>query len=730
MLDNISPFIPLIFYAVPALLLLIVLYCSVVIVGGTEVAVLERRWFGRSMPEGRVVAMANEIGIQARILGPGLHLLIPFLYRVLKKPFFVIGENEVGLVDSIDGEPVQTGHIFARAFKEHNLFQDGEAFLKCHGQKGPQVQILPPGNYRINPYLFQVQKVPAISVGNNQVGVIVATDGNPISAGRLLGQRVANHNNFQDGQAFFENSGQKGPQIDILLPGTYRINTKLFQVTVKDATTIPVKEVGFATAKDGEPLPKTEYIAKSIAGHNDFQDAAAFLANGGQRGPQLDFLKPGTYYINPLMFDVARDQVLEVQRGEVAVIVSNIGIDPTQINKDGNQPPVPSLQEGVERYVVSSGYRGIQREVLGPGVYYLNKLAYTPHIISTTNITIDWAMDNATASSSTFNLRQQQDSTTFTIDTNRAAAAAKSSASAPIAKPAQVIKSAREFDPLNIVSKDGFEMSVEVKVIFRVLPEQAPHMVARIGTIENLIEHVIHPLIDSSFRNQASSSEAMQFMQDRYEEQRKAEDHVAEELKKYFVECVSVLICQIKLPDRLMQTLTDKVVASQQKAMYDSQQEAEGRRAEMEKTKALADLQPNLVKAEIDVQIATQQKQQNIILAEGKGQSTKLEQEGIAAGIAAVGHAEGEKIAAVGQATAEAYTQQAKAVGQYPLSIIEIMKQIAGGNIKITPEILVQGGNGADNSSTSNVLSAFIASLMASGNLLQVNKVVEKDDVK
>jgi regulator of protease activity HflC (stomatin/prohibitin superfamily) len=426
------------------------------------------------------------------------------------------------------------------------------------------------------------------------------------------------------------------------------------------------------------------------------------------------------------MFDIALDQVLEVQRGEVAVIVSNIGIDPTTIaTGDKNIPP---LQEGVERYVVSSGYRGIQREVLGPGIYYLNKLAFIPHIISTTNITIDWAMESA---SSANNHPAPDSSINYANDATRATAyantiAKNTPATSTITKSVTVIKSAREFDPLNIVSKDGFEISVEVKVIFRVLPEQAPHMVARIGTIENLIEHVIHPLIDSSFRNLASSSEAMQFMQDRYEEQRKAEDHVADELKKYFVECVSVLICQIKLPDRLMQTLTDKVVASQQKAMYDSQQEAEGRRAEMEKTKALADLQPSLVKAEIDVQIATQQKQQNIILAEAKGQATKLEQEGVAAGIAAVGHAEGEKIAAIGQATADAYTEQAKALGQYPLSIIEIMKQVAGGNVKITPEILVQGnsGNSADNSTSGNVLSAFIASLMANDKFGQKDRVV------
>jgi regulator of protease activity HflC (stomatin/prohibitin superfamily) len=701
MSDMITALLPtLLIYLIPLIIVLVIIVNSIVIVGGTQLAVLERRWFGRSLPEGRVVAMANEVGIQARTLGPGLHLLIPFLYRVTKAPLTIIGENEIGLVDSIDGEPIKTGRIFAKAFNEHNLFQDGEAFLKNKGEKGPQIQIVPPGTYRINPYLFRLTKVPVVNIGNNQIGVIVATDGEPISEGRLLGNRINNHNNYQNGQAFLENGGQKGPQIDILLPGTYRINTKLFEVTVMNATTIPVKEIGLVTARDGEPLPPTEYIAKSVTGHHDFQDGAEFLASGGQRGPQLDFLKPGTYYINPLLFDITRDTVLIVERGEVAVIVSTIGKDPS--HETGAS--LDSTNEGVERYVVNAGYRGIQREVLGPGTYYLNKLAFTPHIIPTTNITIDWAVDKWTPKKGTLPASSVPSAAAF----NTSAEQFKSATNAAAAV------HSRAFDPLTIVSKDGFEMSVEVKVILRVLPEQAPHMVARIGTIENLVDDVIHPLIDSSFRNQASSSEAMQFMQDRYEEQRKAEDHAAEELKKYHVQCVSVLICQIKLPDRLMQTLTDKVVASQQKAMFDAQQEAEGRRAEMEKTKAQADLQPSLVKAEIDVKIATQQKQQTIILAEGKSQSISLEQQGVAAGIASVGKAEAEKINAIGTATAEAYTKQADALGQYPLSIIEIMKQVAQGNIKITPDILVQAsGDGKDsNGSANNVLAAFIASLM------------------
>jgi hypothetical protein len=39
-------------------------------------------WFGRKLSEGRVVATRGEVGTRARVLAPGLHLLIAFLYRV------------------------------------------------------------------------------------------------------------------------------------------------------------------------------------------------------------------------------------------------------------------------------------------------------------------------------------------------------------------------------------------------------------------------------------------------------------------------------------------------------------------------------------------------------------------------------------------------------------------------------------------------------------------------
>ncbi|MEX1252922.1 MAG: SPFH domain-containing protein [Dehalococcoidia bacterium] len=642
------------------ILLLIVAGGMLIAVGGQQVGILERRYFGQPLPEGRVVAMRNEVGVQARVLQPGLHFMVPFIYVVQKVEMLVIGEDEIGLVEAIDGRPLEPGHIFARHVEGHDMCQDGEAFLRNGGQKGPQVDFLPPGKYRINTYLFNIRNQPVVTIVPGQVGVVSARDGDPISPGRLLAWRVEGSQAFQDGEAFLRNGGQIGPQIDVVLPGRYRINTDLFTVDIRPATIVSANQVGLVTAKDGAPLPPDELVAISVTAHNDFQDASAFLANGGQRGPQYDLLKPGTYYINPLMFDVTLDDVAIVQRGEVAVLVSNVGKEPEDL-----------LQEerlaGKERYVVPAGFRGIQAEVAGPGVYYLNRWAYIAYIIPTTNLTIDWAEEG-----------QSEDDATA-------------------AQPAG-IQRAQLFNPLAVISRDGFEMRVSVKVIIRVRPDQAPLMVAKIGSIENLIDHVIHPMIDSSFRNQASSTEAMNFMQDRALEQTKAEQRASDELQKYHVECVSVLISQIILPQELMEIQTRRVIAAQQQAMFVEQQKAERKRIDTENTRATADKQIDLVAAQIGVQVAEQTKKKTVIEAEGRARAVQLE-----------GEAEGKKILAMGTATAEAYQKQVAAVGQLNLSAIEVTKSISEAGLKITPDIMVGGaGDGGG-----NVFTAFIAQLLA-----------------
>jgi hypothetical protein len=55
------------------------------------------------MPPGRVVATEGEVGIQADVLKPGLHLIkYPFERLVRKVSLIEIGADEMGVIEAVD----------------------------------------------------------------------------------------------------------------------------------------------------------------------------------------------------------------------------------------------------------------------------------------------------------------------------------------------------------------------------------------------------------------------------------------------------------------------------------------------------------------------------------------------------------------------------------------------------------------------------------------------------
>src|SRR4030095_1450240 len=280
--------IPVAFVALLALIIVIAFIRRIAVnVDAREIAIKERRYFGPKMPPGRVVATGREIGIQADVLKPGLHLIqFPFEKVVRKVPLIEIGADEMGIIEAIDGEPMPPGRIFApdRAQNAHNNFQDPIAFIKQGGVKGIQLRTIPPGLWPIHPYLFRVSVAKATLVPQGKVGVVTAADGGPLDPGRLLGKSIIDHRNFQDAEQFIGAGGQKGPQVDILTPGVYRILTQsgaieggaetkpgLFTVRLFDATVINENGIGLVEALDGAPLNPRDYVAASFAGPDNFQ---------------------------------------------------------------------------------------------------------------------------------------------------------------------------------------------------------------------------------------------------------------------------------------------------------------------------------------------------------------------------------------------------------------------------------------------------------------------------
>ncbi|QQG36644.1 MAG: hypothetical protein HYS17_02395 [Micavibrio aeruginosavorus] len=663
---------------VAVFILLLILSKILVNVGADELAVTERRFFGVALERGRVFAMPGQIGLQARYLPPGLHVIPWPLVRVVYKPTFLsINADELGIVEATDGVPLSAGRIFADdvAGVTHNNFQDPVGFLAKGGIRGKQLRFLTNGTFKIHPYMFKVTKIKKTYIPEGSIGVITALDGAPLEPGQLLGRSTENHENFQRAEDFLKNGGQKGPQIDFLRPGTYNINTEIFKVEIHPAIQIPERQIGVIEALDGLPMDKNEVVASTPDGHNNFQDGQKFLNNGGKRGPQEKILTPGTYYINPYLFTVSWQPQTLIEQGEAGVLISNIGLDPSGLEHDGTE--IESDDKYHARYVVPAGYRGIQKDVLGPGAYNINPMAYRVVIIQTRTRSLDWSAE-----------RMQ----------NRA-------------------PEANIFGPFQVVSHDGFPMQIEVRCQYRIQPQNAPYIVQKLGSVRELESNVIHPQIDGIFRAQVSRSPAIAYQQNRAEEQKAAEEAVRHDLVNYRVDVVSVMITNIVLPEELMHTTQQKNLAEQEKSMFDAKQQAEQRRIEFEKTKTEADAQVSIITAEAGIKVAQHEARQVEERARGDANRIRMLAEADAMKTQQVGDAEAGVIRTKGEAQAKAYRDQVDALTAQGVTTVEVMKAISAAGLKITPDIHVSGtpGGGGDSGGLVQVLLAQMVQNKASG---------------
>ncbi len=733
------------------LVALLILLKSFTIAKGNQIILLERRWFGRQMPDGRTVALRNEVGVQARVLGPGFHLLIPFLYKVTKRDFCVIHENKVGVVRAVAGAPIPSGQFMAKAVA-CDLFQDGEAFLRNGGEKGPQLAILPEGEYKINPHLFDVEEVDAIMIHDDEVGYVESIAGQPVTReGGNFGSPVA-CDSFQDAQAFILNGGQKGPQISFLQPGYYRINTLMFKVQKLPITKIPGGKVGLVEAADGARIPEGRLLAARVKGHGNFFDGEAFIKNGGERGRQLDVLMPGVYRLNPRLFRVI-DIVdwTHIEADQVGIVTINEGkpiIDSSKIAaeelplgthdnfqdadaflKAGGQKglQIPVLRAGnyainpwfatiekvdmirvdigncgvvtsyvggegadltddaVNAKIVANGSKGIWADPLQPGKHPLNTKICKVDIVPTTQILLNWADNRSSAHELDSNLK------TITLRT-----------------------------------ADAFNVNMDVSVIIHIPMKNAPKVIANLGSVRNMISQVLEPAISSHFRNAAQYIKALDLYTQRKELQEKAKEHIDTVLRVHHIDSKDTLIADVVLPVELTKTVTDRQIAEQEKKTFATQKEAQDERRNLENAKAQANMQPQVVESERNVEIqknlaegrikeAEGSKQAAILMAEGqatavklqaggKAEATKVNADADSEAIKKVGGAEAEIILAKGVSTAEAYKLEVAAMGREVFGQIRVVEKIAASDLKLIPDNLILGGGGNDGNAMVNGL--------------------------
>ncbi len=596
-------------------------------------------------------------------------LLSIVFYKFILRVFFgmvIVPENRIGLVTK----------KFV-LFGTDKSLPDGR-IIATKGEAGFQAKTLAPGLYwGMFPWQYGVDMQGFTVIPEGKIGLLLSNDGAEIPTGAILGRKV-DSDNFQDAEKFLVNGGQKGRQTAYITAGTYRINTYAFTITIADMVIIHENMVGIVTTLDGHPIESGQIAGQFIEGHNNFQDFDNFLKNDGNRGLQPTIILAGSYNINPWAIQLEEVPMTDIPIGYVGVVISYIGQDGKDLTGD-------TFKHG---NIVSKGQRGVWMEPYGPGKYPFNKYIMKVELVPTTNLVLNWANARSEA--------HQLDKNLSTI---------------------------------TVRSRDGFPFNLDVSQIIHIPANEAPKVIARFGSMNNLVSQVLEPTIGNYFRNSAQDSDVISFLSTRKERQNSAKEHIRAVLEEYNVNAVDTLIGDIVPPEALMKTLTDRKIAEEEQKTYQTQKMAQEQRQGMEKETAIADMQKEIVKAQQSVEIAQRTADATVKKAEGdanslrlqvdaeatatkmranaeaeatkaragaQAEATKLNASADAERISKTGLAEAEKIMAIGKSTADAYDLQVKAMGGDNFTKYKITEEIGKGHIKVMPDILIGGGNGTD----------------------------------
>ncbi len=529
---------------------------------------------------------------------------------------------------------------------KNRTLPDG-TIMALNGEAGLQADTLAPGiHFGFWPWQYEVQIKKFVTIEEGKVGVVESRDGKSLSAGRVLAKRV-DCDSFQDARKFLENGGERGPQITIIPPGTYRINVGLFSVVQEDVLEIEDNMVGVVTTREGKALPTGDIAGGEVSGHNMFQDGQAFLNAGGSKGLQEQVMLAGRYFINPRFATVDTKPMTEVPIANAGVVIAYVGGVGVDVSGD-------SFKHG---NLVTKGQKGVWSEPLDPGKYPINPYTHKVVNVPTQNVVLNWATGRTEA---------------HNLDAN--------------------------LSTIRVRSSDGFTFNLDVSQIIHIPRNDAPKVIARFGSMANLVTQVLEPTIGNDFRNAAQSSDVIDFLTSRQARQNDAKARIAATLGEYNVQAVDTLIGDITPPAELMKTLTDRKIAEQEKTTYETQRLAEVTKKELEEAKAQASTQASVVNAQRAVEIAEFTANASVKTAKGLAESKTINAKADAEVLEVVGAAEGKKTTAVGTAEAKVIELKTAAVGQGNYASIEIARALATSGFKLVPDVVAGGsGNGGSN---------------------------------
>jgi hypothetical protein len=484
----------------------------------------------------------------------------------------------------------------------------------------------------------------AVNVAEDETGLVIKTLGTDLPAGQIIALK-----------------GEKGPQADVLGPGWhFGYWPWSYEVRKVDTVLVPEGQLGIVTAQDGRTLSTGDVYAPAWKSADDMLNARKFLESpDSRRGPQLTILTPGRYRFNPALFSVQMKPVTFISAGEVGVVKANAG--PTY---DGTQK---TTVNGVD--IVPQGHRGIWNKPLLPGAYNLHPDAFQVIKVRTTQ--------------RVYTYQHVAPSTMVT----------------PAQRGGPVQAQQGYDDSIRVRSKDGFTFPVDIRLSLSVSADNAPYMVALLGDPDRIVRdeqegeefevleaRLIMPTVRATLRNVAETLGALEFVATRSRVEATTTRMIDEQFKEHKLKFDGAFIGAIGLDatdagKQLLQTQTDREVALNQKQTFQQQEQTEQTRKQFIRAREEAEQQKQLVEAEFAVRTASERARAQVEIAKGEAETIRI----------------------TSQAKKESYELLASAIGSQGVTLLESLKLVSEGKIKITPEVLVQSGG---DSSTTDALAA------------------------
>ena len=405
-------------------------------------------------------------------------------------------------------------------------------------------------------------------------------------------------------------------------PGRHFYSPLEYEIQLVPDQVIPPGKLGVVVSKIGKPLPEGTYL----------------VDDEGFRGILRKVLTPGRYRINTYGFDV---KIVDVDAcAEPATRVARKAGDPTLV-----PPGYVGVVTNKARDPLTGQERGIQEQVLQPGIYFLNPEEKRIDIVSIgyseTSLTVEARNSGAAntgTSTAAANLMRDLGDRLGT-----------STADDPVYTPGKGI----EFP-----SSDGFPIHLDYTAIWGILPQQAPNVVRQFGTLKDVEQKVILPQIESICRMHGSRRGAVDLLVGDTREQFQIES--ASELERiltsknlsllfgltrhiYVPKLVREPIQKAKIADELTKTreqeqltaqaqaeLTEaqaKVVFGEKRTQAETEKKVAEVGAEGEKNAKEIEATTEKLRAEIDAKTAAIEAQTTRVLGAAKAQSVKLSKE-------------------------------------------------------------------------------------------------------